>query len=136
MRYNCICEHVPGKALVVADTLSRSKTSSPTKSGTEPTLTDEVETYTENFTKTWPATSQKIKEIAVETAKCPELSLAYRFTQDGWPEYAKDVPKSLHSYFAARHCLSTVQGVLTYLNRIVIPTSLRQDTLTRLHARH
>ena len=51
MRYYCICEHVPGKALVVAGALITNKTSIPTKPGTEPTLTDEVETYKENFTK-------------------------------------------------------------------------------------
>ena len=40
-------------------------------------LTDEVEIYTD-VTRSWPAYSQK-------------------FVQDGWPDYAKDAPKSLQS---------------------------------------
>ena len=134
MRFNGVCEHVPGKSLLVADALSRSKTTRSSLSETKRTFIDEVESYVENVMKTWPATSQKIKEISVETAKCPELSLVDRYTREGWPQFAKDVPKSLQSYFASRSCLSSVQGVLTYLNRIVIPASLR--LLNRFHAGH
>ena len=83
MRFNCVCSHVPGKALVVADALSRSKVSSQPQTGTTTDLTDEVEIYTEDVTRSWPASSQKLKEIAVETAKCPNLSLVHHFVQDG-----------------------------------------------------
>ena len=131
MRFNCVCSHVPGKALVIADALSRIKVSSQPQTGTTTDLTDEVEIYTEDVTRSWPASSQKLKEIAVETAKCPDLSLVHRFVQDGWPDYAKDVPKSLQSYSAARSCLSTVNGIVTYLNRIVVlASSNRHDVST------
>ena len=132
MRFNCICEHVPGKALVVADALSRSNVFPDSTSEVE----SEIQAYVDAIERAWPASDQKLKEIAVETARCPDLSLVYRYTQNGWPEYSKDVPESLRSYFAARSCLSSVNGVLTYLNRIVIPSSLRPDTLARLHAGH
>ena len=78
--------------------------------------------------------SQKLKEIALETAKCPDMSLGNRFTQEGWPDYAKDVPNALKSYFASRSCLSTINGIVTYLNRIAVPESLRKDTLRKLYA--
>ena len=84
----------------------------------------------------WPASSQKLKEIAVETAKSPDLSLVHRFVQDGWTDYAKDVLRSLQSNFAARACDSTVNVIVTYINRIVVPVSLRTDTLSQLHAGH
>ena len=121
MRFNCVCSHVPGKALVVADALSRSKVSSQPQTGTTTDLTDEVEIYTEDVTRSWPASSQKLKEIAVETTKYPDLSLFHRFVQDGWPDYAIDVPKSLQSYFASRACPLAVNGIITYLNPIVVP---------------
>ena len=82
MRFNGVCKHVPGKSLVVADALSRSKTTRSSLSETEQTFVDEVESYAENVMKTWPATSQKIKEISMETAMCPELSLADRYTRE------------------------------------------------------
>ena len=72
----------------------------------------------------------------MKKAKCPELWMVYRYSQEGWPQLAKEILKSLQSYLAARACLSSVQGVLTYLNRIVIPASLRPDVLMRLHAGH
>ena len=64
-------------------------------------LTDEVVMYTKDVTRLWHASSQKLKEITIETAKCPDLSLVHRFVQDGWQDYAKDVSKSLQSYVAA-----------------------------------
>ena len=134
MRFNCVCEHVPGKALVVADALSRCNLLP--KPCSSETAVDEVESYVDDVKRGWPASSQKLQEIALETTKCPDLSLVYRYTQEGWPEYAKDVPAALKSYFASRHCLSTVNGIVTYLNRIVVPASLRKDTLARLHAGH
>ena len=73
MRFNCACSHVPGKALIVSNALSRSKVSSQPQTGTTMDLTDEVEIYTEDVTRSWPASSQKLKEIGVETAKCPDL---------------------------------------------------------------
>ena len=136
MRFNCVCSRVPGKALVVADALSGSKVSSQPQTETTTDLTNEVVIYTEDVTRSWPASSQKLKEIEVDTANCLDLSLVHRFVEDGWPDYAKDVPKSIQSYFAARACLSTVNVIETYLNRIVVPASFRTDTLSRLHAGH
>ena len=134
MRFNGVCEHVPGKALVVADALSRCNFLS--QPHAQEVTVDDVETFVEDATRTWPVSSQNLKEIALETTKCSDMSLVYRHTQEGWPEYAKDVPAALKSYFASRNCLSTVNGIVTYLNRIVIPASLRKDTLARLHAGH
>ena len=134
MRFNGVCEHVPGKALVVADALSRCNILPPTCS--DELKVDDVESSVVEIARTWPVSSQKLKEIALETSKCPDMSLVHRFTQEGWPDYAKDVPVALKSYFASRSCLSTVNGVVTYLERIVIPESLRKDTLRKLHAGH
>ena len=90
----------PGKALVVADALSRCSILPPACS--DESKVEEIESSVVEITRTWPVSSQKLKEIALETARCPDMSLVHRFTQEGWPEYAKDVPVALKSYFASR----------------------------------
>ena len=77
-----------------------------------------------------------MKEIASETQKCPEMSLVVNYTLKGWPEYQKDVPESLKSFYMNRNCLSVVNGIVTYLDRIVIPKSLQNEILAKLHAGH
>ena len=76
-RFNCVLSHFPGKALMAADALSSPQT------GTTTDLTDKVEIYTEDVTRSWSAPSQKLTEIAVEIATCPDLSKVHRFVQDG-----------------------------------------------------
>lgn len=46
------------------------------------------------------------------------------------------MPPEIHAYFPYRESLSNVDRVLTYGDRIIIPTSLRQTCLDALHAAH
>ena len=133
LRFNCYAEHVPGKNLVIADTLSRHKS---TNVAEPSSIESDVEQHVALIEAAWPVSDNKLKEIAIETTKCPELSLVMRYTSNGWPEYQSEIPNSVENYFASRHCLTTTNGVLTYLDRIVIPISLRQDVLHRLHSGH
>ena len=58
MRFNPQAEHVPGKQMVVADTLSRS----PCKLEQEPD-TEDVQAYVDLVESTRPATSDQLKRI-------------------------------------------------------------------------
>ena len=48
VRFNFVCTHVIGKALVVAVALSRSKVSSQPQTGTTTDLTDDIKIYTDD----------------------------------------------------------------------------------------
>ena len=134
MRFNCVARHVPGKDMVVSDCLSRCLGySDKAQIGN---LSEEVDVYVCSIVHSWPATDAKLTEIAIETMKDPDLSLAMKYTINGWPEYARDIPESLQPYFAVKNVLSTTQGILTYLDRIVIPKSMKADMLERIHSSH
>ena len=68
MRFNPQAEHVPGKQMVVADTLSRS----PCKLGQEPNTVEDVQAFVDLVESTRPATSDQLKRTREASAKgCP-----------------------------------------------------------------
>ena len=45
-------------------------------------------------------------------------------------------PPQLREYFQFREHLYTIDGVILYKDRIIIPPSLREEVLSALHAAH
>ena len=72
MRYNCLAQHVAGTYTVKAHIADVSD------------ISDEVKIYVGHVKNSWPATNAKLKEIAIETMKDPELYIAGKY---GWPIY-------------------------------------------------
>ena len=56
--------------------------------------------------------------------------------ESGMPDSRHELPDSLQEYHQFRNDLYTVDGVVVYKDRIIIPPPLRQDCLTALHAAH
>ena len=56
--------------------------------------------------------------------------------ESGMPEFRHLLPTELRPYHQYRDSLYTVDGVVMYNERIVIPPSLRSDVLESLHAAH
>ena len=52
------------------------------------------------------------------------------------PDTKNDLPLALRDYHQFRNDLNTVDGIIVYKDRIVIPPVLRQDVLEALHAAH
>ena len=59
-----------------------------------------------------------------------------KYTLTGWPQCLKDVITEARPYHGARHELSVANGLLLRDCRIVIPTKLRPDLLTKIHHGH
>ena len=133
MRFKAKAEHVPGKELVVADTLSRNPLAA--LSETSDTQED-VKAYVDAAEMERPASLEKIEQIKFATASDPQLSRVLNYTVSGWPRYAKDVPEEIRQYYAVRGELSVVDGKIVYHNRLVIPSSLRSEVLERIHDGH
>jgi len=79
--------------------------------------------------------------LAKESAKDPAISLAIRFSREGWPATRpKDLPAedllSLQGLQKVASALSSIHSCLLYGNRVVIPKSLRGQVLTILHLGH
>ena len=58
-----------------------------------------------------------------------------RYVKNGWPDYTQDVHESTLDYYSVRN-MSSETGVLTYADRIVIPSNMRCDILDILHEGH
>ena len=109
MRFKVKAEHVPGKELVVADTLSRNPLAvSFQTSDTE----DDIKAYVDAAEMVCPASHEKLEQIKHSTSA--QLRRVLEYTVNGWPKYAKDVPEQIHPYYAVRGDLSVADGKIIY----------------------
>ena len=65
-------------------------------------------------------TTERIRQISVETATDPILAIVHNFTQDGWPTRRTRVPRIARQYSDQLDELSTDRGLLMKGPRIVI----------------
>ena len=117
---------MPGKELVVADTLLRNPLAA--LSETSDTQED-VQAYVDAAEMERPASPEKIEQIKPATASDPQLSRVLDYSVSGWPKYAKDIPEEIRKYHAVR-------GELSVVSRLVIPSSLQLEVLERIHDGH
>ena len=64
------------------------------------------------------------------------MRLLQETIEAGFPDHKDNVPHQIREYHKFRNFLSTVDGVVTYKERIVIPPSLRSDVFKPLHSAH
>ena len=88
MRFHPQVEVVPGKQMVVADTLSRS----PLKQEQEPDTVEDVQAFVGLIESTRPATDTQMRRVREATARDKQLQKAIALTLQGWPERAEEVP--------------------------------------------
>lgn len=131
-RYNVVAKHVPGKQLVVPDTLSRSPLNISDQSNT----VEDVTAYVASVVNTKPLSDKKLEEIRNETSSDPILPDVMRYTMQGWPQKENSLYAELKPYFAPRFEFSVSDGILFYRDRLVIPESLRADVLAAIHTGH
>ena len=133
MRYNATAVFVPGKQHLVPDYLSRHPL--PTQDEISAVLQEDVHGFCERIFNDLPATPQRLVEISKEQQADELLQRVVQHTLSGWKEGAKQ--HDLKDFFACRGELSvlylTSGTLLMYGRRIVIPSSLREEMLTRLH---
>ena len=133
MRYKPVAEYVPGKTLLIADTLSRSPQTY-TKEVTD--THSEVECYVATVIQGTPASPSKMESIKMATAADSELQLVIKHVRRGWPEYSGNVPQEVRAYMKVKNELSEADGLLIRGSRVIIPRSLRADILKRIHDGH
>ena len=62
----------------------------------------------------------------VRTGSDDDMSLLLSMVEDGMPDQKCKLPPKLRDYYQFREHLYSVNGVILYKDRIVIPPSLRQ----------
>lgn len=67
------------------------------------------------------------------TQKDEQLQCMRRLIKEGWPERECNIPHSVKDFYAMKDSLSVCEGLITIGCRIVVPQSMREEILDRLH---
>lgn len=162
LRYKFRMVHIPGVKHQATDSLSRHPTNDPAKL----LLPDDVATVASGLFAPTRSNSvnaddhphSDAEEVVVSTAISalnalsvrsvtwdrvrtatatePDMCTLVDLVENGLPEFRHEMPEALIDFFQFREDLSTVDGVILYKDRIVIPQSLRDEVLAALHAAH
>ena len=133
MRFDFSIEHVPGKNLTTADTLSRAPILEAECSAE--TLQQEVELFVNHLLSELPVSENRLQLIRrhqEEDEVCQEL---IELCLKGWPD-RNQLKGIIKFYIPVAHELSVHEGLLLRGRRIVILSSLRAEMLEKLHQGH
>jgi transposase InsO family protein len=131
-RYNFNLVHVPGKHLLVADTLSRAYLTRQEKSDLE----REVNLQIHLLVNSLAVSKDKREQIQTATSQDPELCELSRLIQSGWPEHRRDLPPILGPYWQDKEEFHTAEGIVFKGSRIVVPETMRIEMLSKIHEGH
>ena len=81
-------------------------------------------------------TDRKLQTIKDEIQTNATMQLLVQQIQDGWPDHKILVPSEVQPYYPYRQELTTEGGLIYKAHNILIPPSLRADTLQKLHQSH
>ena len=107
MQFNITVEHVPGKFLYTADTLS----------GVHAIMV------------TLPASDERLDEIRSELKKDDTLKVVMRYVQEGWPVNRQRLYGPVRKYWSEKSNLSVHDDLLLRGRKLVIPEILRPNIL-------
>ena len=120
--------YIPGSHLVLADALSRAYL--PIEAADQP---DEFEI---NLLSYGHVSETMLQKLTAETGKDPELQQLHKVVMSGWPRTKDETPVEVRPYWNYRDEISCYEGLMFKGIRIIIPRSLRPETLQRIHAAH
>ena len=75
-------------------------------------------------------------QVRTATSSDTDMSTLLSIIEEGMPDHTYQLPPQLRDYHQFREHLYSIDGVIIYKGRIVIPPSLRQNCLSALHAAH
>ena len=74
--------------------------------------------------------------VRTATSSDTDLHTLTELIENGFPTSRIHVPDPLKVFFPIRDKLSTIDGVIFYNDRVLIPSPLRHNVLSTLHAAH
>ena len=132
MQFNYTISHIPGKLLYTADTLSCAPVDSTEKTALVDT---ETEMFVQAVISQLPVSTSRLDDFRKaqnDDSTCCRLT---KFCKEGWPS-RHDLSGELCCYFTVKDHLSIADNLLLYGNRIIIPHSMRDEILRKVHAGH
>uniref|UniRef100_A0A8C5QD11 Gypsy retrotransposon integrase-like protein 1 n=1 Tax=Leptobrachium leishanense TaxID=445787 RepID=A0A8C5QD11_9ANUR len=129
--YDACIRYCPGKSLAVADTLSRAYLD---EGSVEGSVEHQIETV--NMLQYLPISNRRLDAIQKSTDKDKTLQAVKHIVLRGWPHAKELVPLEASPFYHIRDELSVQDGVLFKGERVVIPSELRSDIMSRIHSSH
>ena len=131
MRFSYSIQHVLGKLLYAADTLSRA----PLRDDPQ-TLEKQSETeiFIATITSHLPASQQQLQVYQKAQATDSVCSRVISHCKSEWPNSCND--SELMPYWSIRGNLTLHDELLLYGGRIVVPKQLQAETLQKIHTGH
>ena len=126
-KYDFEVQYMPGKDMVLADTLSRAPVSG--------TLT-ELEFENVNVVHELIAGKTFLERIKQATNDDAALQTLKRVISEGWPSDKTMLPEEVRPYFAVRDELTSEDDFLFRGDRIIIPKCLQLELMQRVHRSH
>ena len=123
--YNMVLEFVKGADHQLADGLSRL-----------PSQEEAAEIELDVRVDAVRFAPHKLEEVREEVAKDPALTELKDCILEGWPEQVKDLPTEIRPYWGVRDQLAICDGVIFRGEQVVIPPTLKDDILQKLHTSH
>lgn len=133
MRFQFTISYVPGKKLIIADTLSRAP--SGTQEKNEKDFESETTAFVDMIMKGLPVSNKRLDEIREKQASDPITSELSILSQEGWPNKSK-IRREIIPYWSMRSEFSVTDGILMKGTCIVIPSVMQRDIINRLHEAH
>ena len=131
-KYEYVAHHAPGKLLYTADAHSQAST----QEGSGEELREEVEAFVDFIAMpSLPVTAQRLQVYRKAQMEDPECSKVRKYCKTVWPGKGS-IESSLKPYWEVRGLLTLCDDILLYNSSIVMPLSLRRETMSRIHEGH
>jgi len=127
-KYNITFQYVPGRSLVLADTLSRAF---PTQR-----YSQEHCVHAMNSGALRDIPDQHLQEIRHATETNEEARQLLQAIRNGWPPQRDQLPPRVRPYFSFHDTLSHDNGLIVKGERIFIPFPARAQIKAQLHSAH
>ena len=129
-RYDLQVEYEPGKNLLIADTLGRAPEGS---TETAANINDEFDVLTiENM----PVSEEKLEQCKDATGKDLIFQKLKTTVISRWPERKSQVDPELREYWNIKGEISVCDDLLLRQNRLIVPSSLREEMLSQIRSSH
>ena len=126
--------YVPGKKMVVPDTLSRAMKKSVFQSDRD--LARDIQLYVDTVIKTLPFSDIHLEQVKQETEKDEPFLQLMNTVIAGWPDSKENCSPTLLPFWNIRTELSVANEIIVKGNKILIPKSMRPGMLSKIHEGH
>ena len=126
--------HVAGKDMHMPDLLSRCPL--PYEQGEDEALVQELEEQAAGVMMASPVSDTVREQVRKAQGEDAAMQAIIGYLQSGFPPGRGALQPGVRQYWNVRHDLWCVDGLLMYKDRLVVPESMQQTMLLKLHEAH